>query len=241
MENKTTLNILSIDLDYILAPCINLYNDFVFASNPPQKIWDNLNSLRNIDSHISYDDENLKFIFDVFTFALFNLKDKNNVTFATNHDAILFDLASKKYEKNTFNIFNIDHHHDIFYNENGRKEIDDYDNAGVSNWVWYLDKHKKIENYSWICNPNSLFPQCEIKSIGKMNGCTKDKIPQIFDVKKWDYIFICNSPHWFPRKYDVFFNMLIDIYKNFTGNEITVCENVFCPNGLSRPYPYDKR
>ena len=62
MENKTSLNILSIDLDYILAPCINLYNDFVFASNPPQKIWDNLNSLRNIDNHISYDDENLKLL-----------------------------------------------------------------------------------------------------------------------------------------------------------------------------------
>ena len=96
---QKTKKILSIDMDYILAPCINLYNDMVLASNSPEKVWENINNLRNIDKHISYDNENLQYIFNVFTSALSKLKDKSNVTFATNHDAILFELGSQKYEK----------------------------------------------------------------------------------------------------------------------------------------------
>ena len=237
---QKTKKILSIDMDYILAPCINLYNDMVLASNSPEKVWENINNLRNIDKHISYDNDNLRYVFNIFTSALSKLKNKKNVTFATNHDAILFELASKKYEKDIFEIYNIDHHHDIFYNEESRKDIDNFDVATVANWVWYLDKYNKFSQYNWICNTNSFFPKDDIKSNGKMNAFTRDKIESIFDIEEWDYIFVCNSPHWFPRDYDVFFNMLIDIYTNMTGNKVEVNPNIFSPNGLGRQYPYDK-
>ena len=238
---KKNLNILSIDMDYILEPCINLYNDLVLASQSPDKIWENLNKLRNIDEHISYNEDNLRYIFNIFTLALSKLKNKENVTFAVNHDAILFDLASSKYLNNTFTIYNIDHHHDIYYSEVAKKDVDDYNAPNVANWVWYLDKYEKISQYNWICNKNSFFPEQEIKSFGKMDAFERDKIPQIFEVKEWDYIFVCHSPHWFPRKYDMFLDMLMDIYKNFTNITPELNENIFSPNSISRPYPYDKK
>lgn len=229
--------ILSIDLDYILSPCINLYNDLVFANENPEKIWEKVNKLRNVDKHISYDNENLKYVFNVFSNALSKLKDKNNVTFANNHDAILFRLADKRYEADSFTVYNIDHHHDIYYSENSKSEVDRFDVASVANWVWYLDKHKKLSEYKWICNENSFFPEGEVTSNAKMDAYRGKTYKDIFDVEEWEYIFICNSPHWFPRDYDVFFEMLIDIYQNLTGNEVIVEENIFSPNGKSRPYP----
>lgn len=234
MSNK---NILSIDLDYILAPCINLYNDLVNASAAPERVWEDINKLRQLDKHISYDDKNLKYVFDLFTNALSKLKNKDAVTFALNHDAILFELANEKYKDDTFTVFNVDHHHDIYYSEQGRLDVDKFNIAGVANWIWYLDKNKKVTQYNWVCNSNSFFPEKEVNSNGKMDAFTADKIPAIFDVKEWDYIFVCNSPHWFPRDYDVFFEMLIAIYQNITGNKIKIEENIFSPNGLARPYP----
>ena len=238
MSNK---NILSIDLDYILSPCISLYNDLVNASTAPEKIWDNIAKIREADKHISYDDTNLRFIFDIFTNALTKLKDKNKVTFALNHDAILLDLATKEYIDDTFTLYNIDHHHDIFYSEQGRIEVDKYNVANVGNWIWYLDKNKKIEQYNWICNKNSTFPPKDLRTNGKMDAHTADNIvKELLSVEEWDYIFICNSPHWFPRKYDVFFDILMDIYKNITGNEAKIKIDVFSPGGLAREYPIDK-
>jgi hypothetical protein len=241
MKDIKPKNILSIDLDYILSPCINLYNDLVIANETPEKIWEKIETLRNIDKHISYDDENLRYVFNIFTHAISLLKNKKNVKFALNHDAILFDLASSKYEKDTFCLYNIDHHHDIFYSPDAKKDVDIFNVSTVANWVWYLDKHHKINQYNWICNTNSFFPETEVKSFGKMDAFTKDKIKHIFDVKEWDYIFVCNSPHWFPKKYEIFFYMLIDIYENFTKEKVEVDKNIFSPNGLSRPYPYDKK
>lgn len=235
-KKEKVVNILSIDMDYILAPCINLYNDMVKAANNPKQMWDEINRIRNIDSHISYDDSNLRYIFNIFSLALKKLKKPENVSFAYNHDAILFELASKKRQNEKFNVFNIDHHHDIFYGENQKDSVDKYDVANVGSWIWYLDKYEKLEQYNWIKNSNSI---CENINFKILKDGTQTEMQHIFDVKEWDYIFVCNSPHWFPRKYDNFFFMLIDLYENITGLNAKIEENVFCPNGISRPYPYD--
>ena len=72
-----------------------------------------------------------------------------------------------------------------------------------------------------------------------MDGYVRSKFNQIFNIEEWDYIFVCNSPHWFPPDYDVFFEMSICIYENITGIKVSVNKDVFCPNGLSVEYPYD--
>jgi hypothetical protein len=241
VENKETLKVLSIDMDYILSPCINLYNDMISASKSPEQLWETVNQVRQIDEHIDFDKENLQFLFKAFTSALFNLSEKGIVIFATNHDAILLELASQKYENDIFEVYNIDHHHDIYYSKEARVEVEKYNISTVANWVWYLDKYGKIKQYNWICNKNSVFPEKDLKSHAKMDAFLKEGIGRIFDEKDWDVIFVCNSPHWFPRTYDVYFNMLIDIYKNYSGKDVEVIEEIFCPNGKSRPYPYDKK
>ena len=234
---EKTKNILSIDMDYILAPCINIYNDLVNASNPPEKIWETVNRVRDADKHISYDNENLRYVFNIFANALSKLKNKKNVTFALNHDAILFELASDKYIDDKFRLFNIDHHHDIYYSDVAKKEVEKFHVATVANWVWYLDQNNKLAKYDWICNGNSTFPEGKVVSIAQMDAHTKDRLPEIFEIDSWDYIFVCNSPHWFPKDYHVFFHMLIDMYKNITGEDVKILEGVFSPNSIARPYP----
>ena len=241
MENKQTLKVLSIDMDYILSPCINLYNDMINASKSPEKLWDTVNQVRQIDAHIDFDKDNLQFLFKAFTSALFKLSSQGTVMFATNHDAILFELASQKYENDVFEVYNIDHHHDIYYSKEAMNEVMRYDIATVGTWVWYLDKYKKMKQYNWVCNKNSTFPDKELTSCAKMDAFLKEGITKIFEEEEWDVIFVCNSPHWFPRTYDIYFNMLIDIYKNYSGKEVKVVEEIFSPNGKARPYPYDKK
>lgn len=227
-----TYNILSIDMDYILKPCINLYNDLCKLEEP-KKLWDKINEIRGIDKHLSYDEENLMFINKVFFEALVKLKDKKNVTFAINHDAILYELKKEKYDKSKFNIYNIDHHHDISFSKKQSEDVDKYDFVSIGNWGWYLDKYEVIENFIWIKNENSL-PYKGANMFANFEEKLKSDI-DIFDLS-FDYIFVCKSPQWTPNKYEHFFYMLKHAYESITGNEKPVEIRNFCEGSMAKKF-----
>ena len=51
MSNKT---IVTIDFDYIMSPCIKLYNDMCGGDANPTECWDRIEIERRINNHISY-------------------------------------------------------------------------------------------------------------------------------------------------------------------------------------------
>ena len=62
-----------------------------------------------------------------------------------------------------FQLFNIDHHHDIGYNKTtvATKII----RPECGNWVKYLGDKDKLSEYIWICNDNSDIPSSDLRKI----------------------------------------------------------------------------
>ena len=102
------MRVLSIDLDYIMAPSIEIYNNLIYDYNPSTR-WRNIfdqTALR--DSHIFIDQGNLLFCFDTFLKAL--VQSCDSVSFGYEHDSILFDIK----DFSDMHLINIDHHDDVF-------------------------------------------------------------------------------------------------------------------------------
>jgi len=209
-------NVLSVDMDYILSPCINLYNDMVKLMNR-DKMWDNINEVREVDKHLSYDEEKLKYIFKTIMNAVVKNKDAK-VVLADNHDAILFELSKEKYIEGKVNVYNIDHHHDINYNGGQIRDVDVYDSPSICNWIWYLDKYEIVNEYHWIRNNNSdTYKGPKLKG----NYSEYNKMLNVNEIA-YDVIFICNSPQWLPKKYDHFFEMLKTSIELITNKTIEI-------------------
>ena len=235
--SKNVKNVLSIDMDYIMAPCINLYNDCVggdeFANMP---FWAKVNEIRGVDKYLEYDPNKLLFVVDVLTNALKNV-EPDKILFAAEHDMILELLCRDDNPYERFNVYNIDHHHDIYYNPTQKSEIDRFDYACLANWVYYLGKNEKIIKYFWVRNENSMpFPNGEISELTFPFDDEElfEHREKIFDVK-FDYIFCCQSHEYFPDKFAYLFDMLRILTENVKGKEMKVWNTPYCVDGKSRP------
>lgn len=109
-------------------------------------------------------------LFDVVCKAASNIQDKNKILFSQYHVDIL-DLIKKINQP--INIYNIDLHHDIFYeNETSIAEV----KSGVvssADWVLWALLNKRVESYTWIKQPTSdEFSEDMIEVFNKaMNYC----------------------------------------------------------------------
>ena len=148
-------NVLTIDLDYIAEPYIQLYHNICNEANV-NKQWDHVFSNPQLRSNqFDINSDNLIFALDIFSRALAKCK---NVSFSITHDSILYELANE----DNFNIVNIDHHHDIVYAGNHEQDLS-YDLVYEGDWIEYLRRNlgKNVEKYLWINNPNSFIPEHE--------------------------------------------------------------------------------
>ena len=83
------MRVLSIDLDYIMGPSIELYNSLFFDDNQSTR-WRNLFDNSNFkENHLVIDQGGLLYCFDVFLKAL---KNCENVSFGYEHDLSLIHI-----------------------------------------------------------------------------------------------------------------------------------------------------
>ena len=200
-----TLKILSVDFDYIMYPCIKLYNTYVSESENQTVIWEHLEQLLEIDKYLCYDAGALKTITELI------LKNvKNHATFipVENHEEIVDILKKDKdYPSAKFDIVNIDFHHDIYYREEDIAEILDFGRYNCSDWLGYLYFTKKLKRCCWLKAPNSdpYDGKAEIEILGKKDfGSIKND---------FDMVFLCLSPQWVPYKYHHLYELLCSIFK----------------------------
>ena len=111
----------------------------------------------SIDIDYCQSEQDLREVVCLFTRSLLYFRDLReagqeiiNFSFSQTHA----DIASvlKGYPK--INVYNIDNHHDIYYDPVNLLEIED----GVveeNNWVGWLFRSQLIERYHWIKNSNS--------------------------------------------------------------------------------------
>lgn len=226
--------VLSIDLDYIMGPSIVLYNDLV--GNPEfagKRFWEKIEELRGIEDYLKYDEESLLFLVGLFTRSIKDLQARN-IFFAKEHDMILeFLCGNKEKASETFEIFNIDHHHDIYYGDRQKEEVDRFDFACLANWVYYLGKNEKIAKYHWIKNEKSIaFPEEDIKDLVFPVDFSLSR-DNLWDID-FDYVFVCQSSEYLPRKFHQFFYLFKAIADNCLGESIPIWEQDYCVDGKTR-------
>lgn len=242
MKDNNVKNVLSIDMDYIMAPCINMYNDCAGSEEFKNgDFWTQVNMIRNIDKYLEYEPSKLLAVVDVFTHAIKDVP-KNKIMFAEEHDMILELLCREDNIKETFNLYNMDHHHDIYYGPEQKSEIERFDFACLANWVYYLGKNEKLHKYYWIKNDNSApFDESQISELTfPFDDDKAFKDPAKLREIKFDYVFCCNSSEYFPAKFEYLFEMLIFIAENMKNTTYTRWSKPYCVDGKSRPVPSEK-
>lgn len=227
------MKVLSIDLDYIMKPSIEVFNSVFFDDNPTLR-WENLfNNVDFKESHFYIDQSNLLFCFNTFLKAL---KNCNNVSFGYDHDSILFSIA----EYEDIEIINIDHHDDVFggdyTNESPLEdalkqeyyEILKHNRIHEGNWAAWLSGKEKLKSFTWIGNENSgnksrNFYNSEI--IPNYKNVEKENYK--FDHYNFDHIFICLSPQYIPKNHWHYFSMFITAFEEFTGKSAIIYTQKF--------------
>ena len=218
------MEVLSIDLDYIMYPDIEFYNSILYDSNPCTR-WKNLqcNGYTKKDRPYAIDQSNLMFCFNTFLKAI---KNCNSVSFGYEHDSIMYALEDCE----DIHLINIDHHDDFvngFYQTDGyqglAKEYDlilEDDRFDEGNWIAWLNIQGKLSSYTWIGNPienkmncnRSQFMMDRVKDcrIALKEDCT-------FNTYSYDHVYVCLSPQYMPPEHWHYFSMFLSAYEEFSG------------------------
>lgn len=230
--------VLSIDMDYIMGSCIQLYNDCVGSEQfENANFWEKMNQLRDIDKFLEYDRDKYIFVIDLFSRQLVYL-DKDDIFFGKEHDSILeFLCGDPKKKDEIFDIYNVDHHHDLYYNPTQKSEVDRFDFACLADWVYYLGKNDKIHKYYWARNEKSdcFRPEEEVNLAFPTDFDTYFERPERLREIDFDYVFVCKSAEYFPLKFHHLFESLRVMASGIKKYDFPVHSQPYCIDGKSRP------
>ena len=226
------MKVLTIDIDYIMGPSIETYNDILWDSNPTKRWLDLFEHSGFQEKNMLIDQSNVVFCYEMFLSAL---KKCKNVHFAYEHDSILYQL----HDKDNIDLINIDHHDDVFLSygakdgrsrelEEEKKRIIDSNWVDEGKWVGWLAMRDKIQSYTWISNSNSSGrnKNDEISKVIDDYKCLTKEQYKVRD-QHFDYIFVCLSPQYIPRMHWHYFAMFMIAYEQMTGESANMITNKF--------------
>lgn len=188
--------VLSVDVDVIMAPCCNVYNGKI-DSGDWKALWKEL--LPEM-GELNYDGEILKNLF-----TLFKQQDCEFYFIEDHNDILPFIIPG-------CSLYNIDFHHDIYYNVQASAGDTEVRKNTVGNWVDYAVKRNLIEEYTWVhpFNSNKFLQWLDIPYYEK-------DVSEIPSLGKFDRVVVCSSPQWVPPQY----HNIYDVIKiMFDKNEV---------------------
>jgi hypothetical protein len=175
------MHILSIDIDYAFSPGIEAYDDHIIGSRI------SLAEQVKINSELKLPTPRINPVKLNYLKSIFNTcKDDAPLIIIKHHHQILEYLPTTP-----FHLYNVDHHHDIFYPD--WHELDKLDEG---NWISHIDSNL-IESYTWIRNATSEDIDRDV-NIPFVHRQLID--PDINILPRFDQVFICISPHWTGEK-----------------------------------------
>ena len=201
------MNILSIDLDWIMEPSIEAYNHITMEDRlGPARMWEKIMSIIpniNLDCDLSKFHNLYFLLLDKGKHLVF----KDIYIGYDHHEIYNFLLNSTDITTDTpLHIVNIDHHHDLGYPELNDEQRA-FNELSIANWMYYINKDYNVQEYMWINNKNSLPPrEQEIQQLKKYIHTTD---LTILDHMHFDKIFFCTSWEWVPLKYETLFEVLV--------------------------------
>ena len=231
------MKILSIDFDYIMFPCISLYNDMVGGDANPTQMWQQIEFERKLKEFLSYDANAYAALMDI---CVRNSLNKAKIVPITGHEEIVSYLEQNCEEffnnpsENT--VDNIDFHHDILYNKDDFNEIINHSNASCANWGGYLLFKDLIEEYVWYDAPhssafslNQLFSPQEMENVEAVqeikcridNKFKQKHLKDLADIQSdYDIIFICLSPQWVPYQFHHLYHLIVSTCNSIIKNRM---------------------
>lgn len=229
--------VLSIDMDIIGWQSIALYNNLVGNSGTREEaFWAELEDSLHINQFIKCDEKAFSFIEELFR-SVIKKVDKDKILFVKDHDMILELLCSDPMQAGeVLDVYNIDHHHDIYYGEAQKEYVDRFDYTSLGCWLYYLGVHDKVGKYYWIKSPYSGdFPREELVELTfPVQSDEIGSLPyDIFDID-FDYVCVCKSPDFLPITLWDRFDKLIEIANKEKNKEYSVWSQDYCRNGKTR-------
>jgi hypothetical protein len=218
------MKVLSIDLDYIMSPSIELYYDLFYSQNPTIRWKDLYNHSDFRDSHIFIDQSNLIFCFDVFLKAL---KNGPIASFGYEHDSILYKL----HDCENIDLINIDHHDDVMHGSGNLSEeydnLDKFNAVNEGNWGAWLHARGKLNSFTWIHNKNSSNLERNDFNVRLLDDKYRTSIKEEYKFQDYnfDYIFVCLSPQYIPKNHWHYFTMFMMAYEEVTGKDASIIHN----------------
>jgi|TARA_B110001454_G_scaffold200652_2_gene206449 hypothetical protein len=204
----------------------------------------------SIDIDYCQNEQDLRAIVNLFTKALLYFRDLRNdgqeiinFSFSQTHS----DIVSVLKGHSKLNVYNIDHHHDIYYDP---RHLLMFENGIVeeNNWVGWLFRSQLIEKYHWIKNSDSELPSnkdmldlqphssalmvddCDYsgkRSVDYSNdGVYKPRgsIAYYNSIEDADInpsrlgeVFVCMSPEYLKKEFHYLYFLLIDLASNILG------------------------
>lgn len=209
------MKILSIDFDAIMFPCIKLYNDYCTGSENSTQIWNRIDFERDIQQYLKYDanvyQDIVKFIFNTV---------QNGAKFIPiqEHQMIVDYLKNYDLLNETFNITNIDYHHDIMYHKDSLTLID-FDNYSCADWAGYLLYKNLNTQLTWVRCPGSSYPDPQLCSFE--NEIIIKNISEIKNLDPdYDFVFFCLSPQWVPYQYHHLYDLVISLIQMIYPDQV---------------------
>jgi hypothetical protein len=231
------MKILSIDFDYIMFPCISLYNDIVGGDANPTQLWIQMEYERKLKDFLSYDANAYDTIMQL---CVKNISNKATIVPITSHEEIITFLekhCSVEMEQEENFVDNVDFHHDVLYNKDDFNSIYNFGDKSCANWGGYLLCKGMVQNYTWYDTPHSapfalnhLFTQEEIDTHPPVqelktlfdNKYTVKHIGELSSIQDdYDIVFLCLSPQWVPYKYHHLYDLIINTCKTIAKSKET--------------------
>lgn len=155
------------------------------------------------------------YIYNMVTqFILKCAKKHIPIQFIEDHDEVYLNTVKELPTNTAIKIYNIDHHHDISYNDDdfapGAMENLE---IGVGNWVLALWRDFNVQSYTWIHNYtcHDINTECEekLKYLTEHYAIADFNLDTIVP----DKLYICKSRQWVPSLY----NGLFELWENMVA------------------------
>ena len=197
--------LVTIDFDIIMAPVINFYNNMV-----PGQSWDELYKTPQM-ACLHADFQHYQKLIN-YLIRVFDNIPLSSVHFIENHSQVLKYIMPLQ----QYNIINIDHHHDIYYEEKNKEK------PNCGNWVYQIAQRNQLNSYTWYGNKNSNHMPEEQEQKYLTNFYVMDDIEYTDWPMKPDELVICLSEPWVPPHLRDLYFTIIDIanYKYNTHFDI---------------------
>lgn len=184
--------VLSIDFDYIMAPCIQEYNNVINVSQ-----IERIQTFKQFPNvKFTYDEDKLKWLNSLVD----QLDPGRTKCYIINDHSELVTALTNEYNLNNYappyEIVNIDHHHDLGYRFA-------FGECNCANWAQYLINIGILNKYIWIRNNNSDMVMPEEHTI--CNSIIIEPLLQEefeFNPKDYDIFILCISYPWIPPQFD---------------------------------------